>query len=282
MLDARGVVCLDLQQPAGQRIESLERIPLSFFTDNAGKVIVRPNHPLFKGIPPYNAQWQPHYTFLSDQFAKHCRCNEGESLSKTHFIRHQCSWHISIPNPPPHDEPDGPNLVLQKLCSGQAWNWILVAWNPVICWLTSRMSIQQPDCLIKTLVFQFVVDCTENCIQHWARICWIEGLLTILHLLLNLRCICVHILSVLSDLFQLLRCKLGRWADIPALLKLIVMLGISQTSNYWNEYIRMQYNQFYFFNQNLHQYKYYSLAHHPPLPPLFHPLQNLPMSMYND
>jgi len=43
----------------------------------------------------------------------------------------------------------------------------------------------------------------------------------------------------------------------------------------------MQYNQFYSFNQNLHYYKYHSHAHHPPLPPVFHPRQNLPMSMYN-
>jgi hypothetical protein len=33
--------CLDLQLPAGHRIQSLERIPLPFFTDNAGKVVVR-------------------------------------------------------------------------------------------------------------------------------------------------------------------------------------------------------------------------------------------------
>ena len=89
--------------------------------------------PLFKGIPPLNEQWQPHYNFLSHQFAKHCRCNRGESLSKTHFIRHQCSWHITIPNPSPHDERDGSDLARRKLCSGQAWNGILAAWNTVIC-----------------------------------------------------------------------------------------------------------------------------------------------------
>jgi len=44
--------CLDLQQLAGHIIQSLEQIPLSFFTDNAMKVVVCQNHPLFKGIPP--------------------------------------------------------------------------------------------------------------------------------------------------------------------------------------------------------------------------------------
>jgi len=47
----------------------------------------------------------------------------------------------------------------------------------------------------------------------------------------------------------------------------------------------MEYNQFYSCNQNLHWYKYHSRAHHPPLPsllPLFHPLQNRAISVYND
>jgi hypothetical protein len=42
---------LYLQLAAGHRIQSLERIPFLFFTDNARKVIVRQNHPLVKGIP---------------------------------------------------------------------------------------------------------------------------------------------------------------------------------------------------------------------------------------
>ena len=44
--------CLDLQWVAGHRIQSLERIPLLFFTDHAGKLVVRQNHPLSKGIAP--------------------------------------------------------------------------------------------------------------------------------------------------------------------------------------------------------------------------------------
>ena len=43
---------LDLQQAAGHRIQSLQRIPFPLFTDNARKVVGRPNHLLFKGIPP--------------------------------------------------------------------------------------------------------------------------------------------------------------------------------------------------------------------------------------
>jgi len=43
--------CLDLQQAVGHRIQPMERIPLPLFTDNAGKVVYRQNHPLFKGIP---------------------------------------------------------------------------------------------------------------------------------------------------------------------------------------------------------------------------------------
>jgi len=66
------------------------------------------------------------------------------------------------PNPPPRDEADSTNLVRQTLCSGQTWNWIFVAWNTVIYWFTNWMSIQQPDRLLKTLGFKFVVDWVEN------------------------------------------------------------------------------------------------------------------------
>jgi len=44
----------------------------------------------------------------------------------------------------------------------------------------------------------------------------------------------------------------------------------------------MEYTQLYSFNQNLHQYKYHSLAHHPVLPPLLHPLQDVPKYMLSD
>jgi len=222
---------LDFQQAVGHGIRSLERIPLPLYTENAGHVVVRQNHPLFKGIPPWNGQWQPHYNFLSNQFAKHYRCNWGESISNTHFIRHQCSWHISIPYPSPHNEPDGPNLVRQKRSSGQTWNWKFVAWNTVIYWLAHRMGIQQPDCLIKTLMLKFVVDCVENSAQDSIGIIWIEGRLAI-HLLLNLSWTLFGPLFILNDLFQLLRGQFGIWAHTPALLKLIAMLGIPQTSTW--------------------------------------------------
>ena len=153
---------LDLQRAAGHRIQSLERIPLSLFVDNARKVVVCQDHPLFQGILPYNRQWQTHYHFLSDQLEKHCHCNWGESLSKTHFICHLCSWHISIPNASSHDEQDGPNLVHQTLSCGPAWNWTLAGWNTVICWMANRMCIQLPDCFIKTLVCKLVIDWIKN------------------------------------------------------------------------------------------------------------------------
>ena len=47
---------------------------------------------------------------------------------------------------------------------------------------------------------------------------------------MNLSRTLVRLRFVLNDLFQSLRGKLGRWADTPALLEFIAMLGISQTS----------------------------------------------------
>jgi len=170
----------------------------------------------------------------------------------THFICHQCFWHISIPNSPSHNEPFRPNLVCQKLNAGQVWNCILLASNTGICWLANRMGIQQPDSLIKTLVFKYIVNCIESSIPYLTCIFWIKDILTILHLLLNLTCTIVYVLFVLNHLFQLLWYELLRWEDIPALLKFIVMLGISLTSNHWNKYIWMECNQFNSFNQNLH------------------------------
>jgi hypothetical protein len=79
---------------------------------------------------------------------------------------------------------------------------------------------------------------------------WIENLLAILHLLLNLSCTLVCLLFTLNDLFQLLQGKVDRWAHSPVLLKFIAMLDISQTrilTQYYVEYI-----QFYSLNQNLH------------------------------
>jgi len=95
-------------------------------------------------------------------------------------------------------------------------------------------------------------NCIEHGVQYWTGVILINDLVTILHLLLNLPSTFVWVLLVLNDLFQLLRWKLCRWAYILALLKFITMLGISQTSNHLNEYLWMEYNQFYSFNQNLH------------------------------
>jgi len=189
-----GQCCLHLQLAVGHRIQSLERIPLPFLTDNAGKVVVRQNQPLFKGFPPYNGQWQPHYNFLGHQFGKHWCSNQGESISKTHFVCCQRCWYIRSPNPSPHDEPDGPNLVHQKLSTRQAWNWILVAWNTVSCWLSNKMHIQQPDRLIRTFMFNFVFDCVENTAQNGAGIFWIENHLAI-HFPMNLSCTMISSLS---------------------------------------------------------------------------------------
>jgi len=143
----------------------------------------------------------------------------------------------------------GPNLGCPEVCYGQVWNWILVAWNTVICWLANRMGIQQPDRLIRKLIFKFIVDWVENSIQYWTGIIWIEVLLTT-HLLLNLSCTLVGMLFILNDLFQLHRGMFGWWAHTTALLKFITMLGISQTSIWTQKYV--QYSQFYSLNQNLH------------------------------
>jgi len=207
-------------------ILSPQWIPLLFISNNPRIVVLFLINTLWKRIQPYNGQWQPHYNFLSHQFAKHCCCNRDESLAKTHFIH---SWHNSIPNPPPHNEPYGPNLVCQKPSSKQVWNWILLACSAVICWWANRLGIQQPDRIIKKCMFKFFVDCVENSIQYWTGIIWIEVLLTI-HLLLNLSCSLVRLLYVLNDLSQLLRGELGWWVHTPALLRFIAMLGISQTS----------------------------------------------------
>jgi len=125
----------------------------------------------------------------------------------------------------------------QKLSSGQAWNWLRLAWNSVICWLMNKMGIQYPNSVINTLVLKFILDCPETCIQYWAYICCIEDLLTILHILLNLPCTIPCDLFILNDLFQLLRYKLGRWGYILALRKFIAMFDMSRPSNLWNEYI---------------------------------------------
>ena len=50
---------LDLQQVAGHRILSLQRIPLPFCTNDARKAVVHPHRPLVKGIPPHTGKWQP-------------------------------------------------------------------------------------------------------------------------------------------------------------------------------------------------------------------------------
>jgi len=187
-----------------------------------------PYSPCLRGYSPTKSTAVTPWQLLSQQFANNYCCHRGESHSHSHFIRHLCSRYISIPHPPPHDVPHRPNLVCQKLRSRQDWNWIVVAWNTVICWLTNRMSIQQPDHLLITLLIKVIVDCVENSIQYWTGIFWIEVLLAI-HLLLDLSCTMVGLLFVLNDLFQLLQGKLGLWAHTPALLKCTVMLGNSHT-----------------------------------------------------
>jgi len=123
-----------------------------------------PYSPTQQGYSPTKSTVVTPLQFSQSAFSNHYCCHRGECLSKSHFIRHQCSWHISIPNPPLHDEPDRQNLVRQKLRSGQTWNSIPLAWNMVIYWLTNRMGIQHPDRLLETVVFKFIVDCVENSI----------------------------------------------------------------------------------------------------------------------
>jgi len=237
---------------AGHLILSQQWIPLLFFTNYPGKVILCPIHPPAQSTPRQNRQQQPHYNFLSQQCTYHCCCHGGESLAKTHFIHHHRFWQIWIPKPPCHNEQYHTNLMRQELPTGKSWDWILVARNMDICWLANRMGIQQPDCRIKSLVLKFLVDHNEISIDYWTRIFWIEDLLTILHWLLNLPWTFVCVLFILNDLFQLLQCMLGRWAHIPALVKFIAMLGILLTSNHLNKSLWMEYNQFNSFNQNLH------------------------------
>jgi len=169
-----------------------------------------PHSPTLHGYYLIKRQWQPHCNLFGHLFAKHCHCHRGERLSKTHCICHQCSWHIRIPKPSAHDEPDGPKLVHKKPISRQAWNWIFAPWDMVICWLPNRMCLQHPDWIINTHVFKFIVNCIENRIGFWASTFWIEDLLSILHLLLNLPCTFVSVLFILNIHFQLLGCKLDR------------------------------------------------------------------------
>jgi len=58
----------------------------------------------------------------------------------------------------------------------------------------NSMVIEWPDGYVRALVFKFVVDCIGNWIQSWAGVCWIDDLLTILHLLLHHCCTIVCIL----------------------------------------------------------------------------------------
>jgi len=149
------------------------------------------------------------------------------------------------------------NHMAQAWCAktfvpGRPGKRIVVAWDTVRCWLAKWKGIQQPDCIIQTLMVKLVVGCIENSIHYWTHIIWIEDLLTIFHLLLSFPWTFVCFVFVLNDLFQSLWYRLGRWAHTPVHLKFISMFRISQTCNHWNEYLWMEYNEFYSFNQNLH------------------------------
>jgi len=201
---------MDPQTVATHWIQSLQQMPLPFFTNNPGIVALCHIHPFFKGISPQNWLWQPHNNLLTQQFAYPSCCHRGKSPAKTYFICHQRSWLIWIPNPSPHIELYCPNLVCQKRDFSQDWNWTVVASDLVCFQLPNRSGIQRPDCLIKALGFKFVVEFIGNIIQYTTAIILIEDLLTILHLLLNLPCIFVSFLSIRHDHFQLLQCKPGR------------------------------------------------------------------------
>lgn len=94
-----------------------------------------------------------------------------------------------------------------------------------------------------------VVECIENSIQYCTAIIWIRNLITI-HLLLSLPGPIVSSLLVLHDLLQFLQVVLGCLAHTLALKNVIMMFGMTEL--HWNEYIFVEYTQFYSLNQYLH------------------------------
>jgi len=147
-------------------IQSLQWIPLPFFTDNPTMVILGHIHQPFQDIHPQNWQQQCHHNLLHQPFAYDSHCHRGKRLATIHFIWHQHAWRISIPNPYPYNEPYFLNLVRQKLGSWQSENWILVVRDSVILRSVISTGSVQPDGLIKTLGFKFVVDSIPNSVQY--------------------------------------------------------------------------------------------------------------------
>jgi hypothetical protein len=138
--------------------------------------------------------------------------------------------------------------VCQKRGSRQFLSWILIANNSVSMWLANLRGIQQADYLIQTIVLKVAIGCIQNSIYYGTGIICVVDILIILHLLLNLHCTFVCFLLVCNGLVQLFQCTLCTCGNTPVLLKFIAILDVSQTSNHWNEYLWMEYNQFYSFN----------------------------------
>jgi len=220
--------------------QSLQWIPLLFITNNPRIVILHHIHPFLNSIPPLNSQRQPHNNCLSQQIAYPSCYDSGKCLAKIHFLCHQHSSHIWIPNSSRQNDSYCPNLLCQTLGSEQALNAVLVASDSVSSCFTTGRGILRPDFLNKIFVFKFVVDFGKNMIQYWNAIIWMKDFFTILHLPQNLTWTVGCFLFVCNNRFQLLQCKLGRWDYTLVLLKFIVMLGTSPTSNHWKNYLWME------------------------------------------
>lgn len=129
--------------------------------------------------------------------------------------------------------------------------------------------------------FKFVLDGNWNSVQYLTGIIWMALYITMLQLFLKLPWTIVRRLFVPNDLIQILWLMGGRWAHTLAHLEFIMMVGMSQASNYWQQHIWMEYKEFYSSNLNLHYFKYHTLFHQPPLHPHINPLQNISRSAYN-
>jgi len=104
---------------------------------------------------------------------------------------------------------------------------MILARNTVLIELVNSTSIQQPDDLLKTLIFIVTKHCNENSIQSWTAMIWIENLLSI-HLLRSISATLPGFLLIFNDPFQLFKCKICWWGTTPVLPNIITMVGNAQ------------------------------------------------------
>jgi len=163
----------DLQKAVRQWIQSLQWIPLLFFTDNLGTVVLSHIHTIIKCIPAQNWQRQSHNSLPRQQCWCDSHCHPGKYSSEWAFypppalMAYQHLKHFSA------NEPYGPNVVHRKLGSRKARNWVVVFRERVSFQFANQMGTQQPASLINTLMIKFVVDCVEKSAQYWTAIIWI-------------------------------------------------------------------------------------------------------------